>query len=134
LQQELKIHQAQSLIIFFIDSARLSSSYTSPIVNGLSDHDIQFLISNTVEKVNLATLKWRTRIINDETTAQFQRLLENETWEPVFENRDTNYKFNSSLCTFLKIFEASFPIQNKSIGKSKTTGLYKELKYLVDIK
>jgi hypothetical protein len=102
----------------FIDSARLSSSYTSPIVNDLSDHDAQFLtISNIAEEVNLAPLKWRTRIINGETTAQFQRLLENKMWEPVFENRDTNYKFNSFLYIFLKIFEASFPVQNKSVGK-----------------
>jgi hypothetical protein len=40
-------------------------------------------------------------------------------WEPVFENRDTNYKFNSFLYTFLKIYEASFPLQNKSIGETK---------------
>jgi hypothetical protein len=54
----------------FIDSARLSSSYTPPIVNGLLDHDAQFLtISNIAEEVNLAPSKWRTRIINDETTA-----------------------------------------------------------------
>jgi hypothetical protein len=101
-----------------IDSARLSSSYTSPIVNGLSDHDTQFLtISNIAEEVNLAPSKWRTRIINDETTAQFQHVLENETWAPVFENRDTNCKFNSFLFTFLMVFEASFPIQNKSVIK-----------------
>jgi hypothetical protein len=73
-------------------------------------------------------LKWRTRKINNETIAQFQRLLENETWEPVFENRDTNYKFNSFLYTFLKIFEASFPIQNKSVGKTKNEWITEGIK------
>jgi hypothetical protein len=116
----------------FIDSARLSSSSTSPIVSGLSDHNAQFLtISNIAEEVNLAPSKWRTRIINGETTAQFQCLLENETWEPVFENRDSNYKFNSFLFMFLKIFEASFPIQNRSVGKSKTTGLHTQKKTVI---
>jgi hypothetical protein len=68
-------------------------------------------------EVDLAPSKWRTRIINDEITAQFKCLLENETWEPVFGNRYTNYKFDSFLFTFLKIFEASFPVQNKLVRK-----------------
>jgi hypothetical protein len=41
-------------------------------------------------KVNLIALKQRTRKINNEIIAQFQYLLENETWEPVFKNKDTN--------------------------------------------
>jgi hypothetical protein len=48
-----------------------------------------------------------------------QRSLENETWESVFKNKDTNYKFNSVLFIFLNISEANFPMQNKSIGKTK---------------
>jgi hypothetical protein len=64
----------------FIDNARLSSSYTSPIVYGLSEYDAQFLtISNIAIKIDLAPSKWRTRIINYETIAQFKHLLENET-------------------------------------------------------
>jgi hypothetical protein len=67
-------------------------------VNGLSDHDAQFLtISNIATEVNLTPLKQRTRKINNKTTARFLRLLENEMWEPVFENRDTIYKLNSFL-------------------------------------
>jgi hypothetical protein len=68
-------------------------------------------------EIDLTPMKWKTRIINDETTAQFKCLLENETWEPIFENRDTNCKFNSFLFTFIKIFEASFSVQNKSVRK-----------------
>jgi hypothetical protein len=50
----------------FIDNAGLSSSYTSPIVIGQSDHDAQFLtISNVAIEVDLARLKWRTRIIDE---------------------------------------------------------------------
>jgi exonuclease III len=62
----------------FIDNARLSSSYTSPIVNGLSDHDAQFLTMTNIDtEVNRAPLKWKLRKINYETIAQFHHLLEN---------------------------------------------------------
>jgi hypothetical protein len=43
------------------------------------------MISNIAIEVDLAPLKWRTRITNDETMGQFKCLL--ETWEPVFEKR-----------------------------------------------
>jgi hypothetical protein len=68
----------------FIDSARLSSSCISPIVNGLSDHDAQLLmVNNIIAEVNSTPLKQRIRKINSETIAQFQYLLRNEMWEPV---------------------------------------------------
>jgi hypothetical protein len=39
----------------FIDSARLNSSYTAPIINGLSNHDAQFImISDINTGINLA--------------------------------------------------------------------------------
>jgi hypothetical protein len=75
--------------------------------------------SNITTEVNLTPLKQRTRKINNETIAYFLHLLESETWEPVFENKDTNYKSYSFLYTFLKSFKASFPVQNKSVGKIK---------------
>jgi hypothetical protein len=49
---------------------------------------------------------------------QFQLLLENATWESVYEDNDTNNKFNSFLYTFLNIFEASFPIKCKNMCKT----------------
>jgi hypothetical protein len=59
----------------FIDNARLSSSYSSPMVSGLADHDAKFLtINNIAIEVDSASSKWRTRIINDEITAQFKHL------------------------------------------------------------
>jgi ABC-type uncharacterized transport system ATPase subunit len=75
-----------------LDSARLSSSCTSPMVNGLSHHDAQFLTVNIIiSEVCSTPLKQKTRKINHETTAHFQHLLENETWEPVFRNKGANY-------------------------------------------
>jgi hypothetical protein len=104
----------------FVDSIRWNSSSTSPIINGLSDHDAQLLtINNIVAEVNLIPLKQRTRKINNATIMQFQLFLKNETWESVYKRKDINNKYNSFLYTFLNIFEASFPIKYVSVGKIK---------------
>jgi hypothetical protein len=67
---------ATDIIITY--STRSSSSCTSPTINGISDHDAQFLtVNNITTKVNLMPLKYRTTKINNETTAQFQHLLKN---------------------------------------------------------
>jgi hypothetical protein len=71
------------------------------------------MINNTSVADNLISLTQRTRTINNETIIQFQ----NETWETVYKYSDTNNMFNSFLFTFLHIFEASFPIKYKSVGK-----------------
>jgi hypothetical protein len=43
---------------------------TSPIVNGLSDHDAQFLpVNNIIAEVNPTPSKQRTRETNSETIA-----------------------------------------------------------------
>jgi hypothetical protein len=79
----------------FTDSVRLSSSSTTQIVNGISDHDAQFpAVNNIILEVNSTPLQQKTIKINNETTAYFHHLLENETWEHVFKNNDSNYKFN----------------------------------------
>jgi hypothetical protein len=76
----------------------LSSFYTSPKDNGISDHDAQFLT-----EVNLIPFKEGTRKINNQTIVQFQHLLENKLWEPVFRNKDTNYKFKLVLLFRMKL-------------------------------
>jgi len=40
----------------------------------------------------------------------FQTLLKKGTWESVYKNKDPNHLFNSFLCTFLNIFQASYPV------------------------
>jgi hypothetical protein len=46
----------------FVDSIRFSSTGTSPIINGLSDHDAQYLmINNIAATTNLIPLKQRKR-------------------------------------------------------------------------
>jgi hypothetical protein len=115
----------------FIDSTRPNSSCTSPTVNGLSYYDAQFLTVNNISaKVNIISLKKGTRKINNETIAKFQHLLENERWEPVFKIRIQI----TSFVYILNIFEVSFPIQNKSVGRIKNNWIMKGKKYLAIMK
>jgi hypothetical protein len=56
-----------------VTSVIFSSSFTSPIVNGLSDHDAQsHVINNSAAEGNCIPVKQRTRTVNDETIMQFQ--------------------------------------------------------------
>jgi hypothetical protein len=67
----------------FVDNSTLKSSYTSPLINRLSDHDAQFLTSNNIYAArNKIPLKQRTRLINSDTLTDFQTLLKQEIWEP----------------------------------------------------
>jgi hypothetical protein len=59
---------------------------------------------------------------------QFQLLLKSETWGYVYKDNDTNNKSDSFLHTFLNIFEASFPIKYRSIGKVKSDLITQEVK------
>jgi hypothetical protein len=51
-----RVQISLSTVIDIVDNARLSLSYTSPIVNGLPDHDAQFLTVRNVG-VDLAPSK-----------------------------------------------------------------------------
>jgi hypothetical protein len=99
------ITQEQQWIIFFVNSIRSSSTSTSiqwpyspyraldPVINGLSDHDAQYLMINNIAAAgDLIPLKQRTRKVNNETIMQFQLLLKSETWESVYKDNDTNNK------------------------------------------
>jgi hypothetical protein len=56
-------------------------------------------------------LQQRTRSIDNETIMNFQTLPNKETWEYVCVDKDPNHMFNSFLCTFLNIFQTSFPVK-----------------------
>ena len=90
----------------FVNNSRLESSYTSPLINGLSDHDAQFLsINNKIPKQR------RTRTV-----------------ESVSQKQDTNCMFNWFLSTFLSIFEASFPVIYKNINMKQNDWITQGIK------
>jgi hypothetical protein len=95
----------------FIDIIKVENFITSPLSNGLSDHDAQIIevyIHNSVcrEANNIRTM----RKINKRTT-NFINKLSQELWQNIFgnSNLDVNSKFNSFLNTYLQIFDSCFP-------------------------
>jgi hypothetical protein len=94
-----------------MDYSRLESSYTSSLINGLSERDAQFLTINEIwAPTNKIPKQQWTRLINSDILATFQALLEREMWESVYQKQGANCTFNSFLSTFLNIIEASFPV------------------------
>jgi len=78
-----------------VDNSGLESSYTSPLINGLSDNDVQFLtIHNICASENKTPKKQRKRQINNNILTTFQTLLEKETW-----NLFIKYKILSAYIT-----------------------------------
>ena len=51
---------------------------------------------------------------------ELSALLKKETWESVY--KDPNHMFNSLLCTFVNILQASFPV--KYTNRKRMTGLH----------
>jgi len=72
------------------------------------------------EEINKFLLKQGTRLINNETITNFQTQLEKkETWEAIYKDTCSNRMSIAYLCTFLKIFEASFPLKYKGTKEKK---------------
>jgi len=60
-------------------------------------------------------LKQRTRLIYNETIINFQTVVKKKSDNLFIVDKHPNNMFNSFLCTFLNIFQASFLVKYKSI-------------------
>ena len=105
----------------FVDTNIIKLSSTSPIINGLSDHNAQILtIKNICATINKFSLKQRTRLIDNEIIMNFQALLKRkEIWESFNIDKDSSSIFNSFLCTFFNTFQTCFPVRYKSMKWKK---------------
>ena len=65
-----------------------------PLINGLSDHDAQYLITDNEEIKVEDNHTYFKRKINKYTIADFQLKLSHETWEQVFNGTDVNEIFS----------------------------------------
>jgi len=54
--------------------------------------------------------KYKTRLLTTDTIGHFQKLLQEETWETIYQEHDINNIFNTFLRVYLNIFEVSFPV------------------------
>jgi len=96
----LKSHTAINNV--FIDTSTTGKYDLYPLINGLSDDDVQLLILNKGQNKEKECHTYITRKINKYAIADFQLKFSHETWEPVFDGNDVNKIFNSFLNSFFK--------------------------------
>jgi hypothetical protein len=98
-----------------------------PLINGLSDHDVQIItLTNIFISVPRHVFSF-TRKTDNNSISKFTFLLSHENWEDVCLEKNVNIIFNNFLNTYLSIFYSSFPINKKQYSyKPKpwlTTGI-----------
>ncbi|GFG36110.1 hypothetical protein Cfor_03752, partial [Coptotermes formosanus] len=81
-----------------------------PVLNGLSDHEAQFLTLHLTPTTNKDNHTNFIRNINNSTVYDFQMKLSYENWEPIFNSDDVNASFNAFFNIFLRHFYSSFPL------------------------
>jgi exonuclease III len=123
---------SESLLdVLFIDTAIHDGARVRPVTNGLSDHDTQILLLTRAELLHKQKApRIQSRMINDRTTNSFLSLLEEELWDQVYDplNLSTNRSFNIFLNTFLRHYEASFPIIHIMNGDRQNGWITKGIK------
>ena len=115
-------NSATAIDNIFIDTSKMGNYTISPIINGLSDHDAQFI---TLYSYIMRTPSKNYRLIrniNYHTINDFLTKLSCETWDTVFSTDDVNIKFNSFLDTYLKMFYSSFPLKRVQFNKKIKIG------------
>ena len=110
-------NSATAIDNIFIDTSKMGNYTISPIINGLSDHDAQFI---TLYSSNMrpTSKNYRSiRNINDHTINYFLTKLSCETWDNIFSTDDVNIMFNFFLDTYLKMTYSSFPLKRVQLSK-----------------
>jgi hypothetical protein len=83
----------------------------SPLVNRLSDHNVQLI---TINDINLKILNNTPRYIRNiykHGIADFKIELSLKTWDNIFDNDNVNSSYISFLNTHLRVFYTSFPLK-----------------------
>jgi len=95
----------------FVNSIKQNSINVYPWINGLSDHDAQFLILHDIKIRTDKKKLYTCRSFNKTAVTNFNLQLSYESWEDVLLCNDVNTSFNKFLNTYLTIFYTSFPIK-----------------------
>ena len=80
-------------------------------MNGLSDHDAQLIILNTINLKPPSRQFKEIRLFDENSLNDFLNKLSYEIWDKTFSSEDINTMFNAFLDTYLKIFYSSFPLK-----------------------
>jgi hypothetical protein len=92
-----------------IDNTRVNSYDVISISYGLSDHDAHCIVLKNISNLQKHIVQGSImRIINKDSTAQFQNKLYNETWETVYQSNEINVSFNLFLNIYLRAYESYF--------------------------
>jgi hypothetical protein len=118
----------------FIDFSRLNSFQIFPFINGLSDHEAQYLYINNIFKCQSGINRLvKKRLITKSGVSSFIELLKSESWNNILNQNDVNQSFNLFFNTFLIAFDSCFPIQyvTRNITNNQwiTTGIKTSCKH-----
>jgi hypothetical protein len=79
----------------FIDFSRLNSFQIFPLINGLSDHEAQYICINNIFKCQLHINRLvKKRLITQSVVPPFTELLKLESWDSILNQTDVNQSFN----------------------------------------
>jgi hypothetical protein len=91
----------------FIDNATVHLFKLLQIINGLSDHDAQYVTLNNVFLLNKGCNSIsKKRLITKATMSNFVTMLKDESWSDVYAHNDIDKSFNSFLNSFLTYSES----------------------------
>jgi hypothetical protein len=95
----------------FIDIDRKNNYSLCPIINGLSDHDVQLITLNTISLKPLTKQIMEIKKFDENSINDFLNKLSYETWDITFSSENVNIMFNAFLHTYPKIFYSSFSLK-----------------------
>jgi hypothetical protein len=119
----------------FLDYSRLNSSHAFSVINGLSDHDAQYLIvSNMVNHQKNKSGSDKRRVTCEASIITCNQMLSRETWDSVLSSHDVNKSFNLFLSIVLVIFETCFPMKFVRNNAYSNQWITKEIKTSCKVK
>jgi len=96
----------------FIDYSRINSFKVFSLINGLYDHEAQYLQVNNIFVQQTGNFRpAKKRLITKSAVSMFIEKLRSESWDNIINHTDVNNSFNLFLNSFLIIFESCFPVQ-----------------------
>jgi hypothetical protein len=87
---------------------RMNNYNNFPFMNGLADHDAQYVLICNLDTVKFPSIIKNIRKINKTGTVDFVCYLSHATWDEVFTDNDVNSLFKAFSNNYLRIFYAFF--------------------------
>ena len=89
----------------FINYSRINSFKVFSLINGLSDHEAQYLCVNNIFDQKTSNFRLvKKKLITKSAVSLFIEMLKNESWDHIINHTDVNGSFNLFLNSFLIIF------------------------------